>query len=137
MAMLLFVQSLLWRIIGDSGFVVSSVVPSAQALLSFHLLTGKREHAPVTPAWSQAQRTHVKALPLTGREATMPFLARIMAAQRHRRGRYTLALCEQKRLILFDLDDILATGLMNLGRRGGIAVMRIQGHFARLKLGVL
>ena len=67
----------------------------------------------------------------------MPFLARIMAAQRHRRGRYPLALCEQKRLILFDLDDLLATGLMNLGRRGGIAVMRIQGHFARLQLGVL
>jgi hypothetical protein len=45
MAMLLFVKSLLWRIIGDAGFVVSSIVPSAQALLSFHLLTGKREHA--------------------------------------------------------------------------------------------
>jgi hypothetical protein len=45
MSMLLFVKSLLWRIIGDSGFVVSSIVPSAQALLSFHLLTGKREHA--------------------------------------------------------------------------------------------
>src|SRR6266446_1139669 len=41
MAMLLFVESLLWSIIGDSGFVVSAVVPSAQALLSFHLLTGK------------------------------------------------------------------------------------------------
>ena len=41
MAMLLFVESLLWSIIGDSGFVVSSVVPSAQALLSLHLLTGK------------------------------------------------------------------------------------------------
>jgi hypothetical protein len=45
MSMLLFVESLLWSIIGDAGFVVSSVVPSAQALLSFHLLTGKREHA--------------------------------------------------------------------------------------------
>src|SRR4030095_11936908 len=45
MSMLLFVKSLLWRIIGDSGFVVSSIVPSAQALLSFHLLTGKRGHA--------------------------------------------------------------------------------------------
>ena len=36
--MLLFVESMLWSIIGDSGFVVSSVVPSAQALLSFHIL---------------------------------------------------------------------------------------------------
>jgi hypothetical protein len=29
---------------------------------------------------------------------------------------------EQKRLVLFDLDDVLATGLMNLGRRGGITI---------------
>src|SRR5262249_29582987 len=41
MSMLLRVESLLWSIIGDAGFVVSSVAPSAQALLSFHLLTGK------------------------------------------------------------------------------------------------
>src|SRR5262245_44963994 len=41
MSMLLVVESLLWSIIGDSGFVISSVVPSAQALFSFHLLTGK------------------------------------------------------------------------------------------------
>jgi hypothetical protein len=87
-------------------------------------------YATVTPAWSQAQRTHVKALPLTGRKATMAFIVLLMAAQGHRCGRYALALREQKRLVLFDLDDILATGLMNLGRRGGIAVMRIQGHFA-------
>ena len=66
----------------------------------------------------------------------MAFIALIMAAQGHRRGRYALALCEQKRLVLFDLDDILATGLMNLGRRGGIAVMCIQGYFARLQPGV-
>lgn len=94
-------------------------------------------YATVTPAWSQAQRTHVKALPLTGREATMAFLALIMAAQGHRRGRDALALCEQKRLVLFDLDDLLATGLMHLGRRGGIAVLGIPGHLARLQLGVL
>jgi hypothetical protein len=47
MAMLLFVESLLWSIIGDSGFVVSAVVPSAQALLSFHLLTGKMGTRPL------------------------------------------------------------------------------------------
>jgi hypothetical protein len=34
--MLLFVESMFWSIIGESGFVVSSVVPSAQALLSLH-----------------------------------------------------------------------------------------------------
>lgn len=39
--MLLFVESMLWSIIGEAGFVVSSVVPSAQALLSFHMPTGK------------------------------------------------------------------------------------------------
>jgi hypothetical protein len=39
--MLLFVIHHLWSIIGDSGFVVSSIVPSAVALLSFHMSTGK------------------------------------------------------------------------------------------------
>ena len=57
----------------------------------------------------------------------MAFLALVMAAQGHRRGRYALALREQKRLVLFDLDDILATGLMHLCGGLGIAVMRIQG----------
>src|SRR5258706_3451977 len=93
-------------------------------------------YATVTPARSQANRTHAKALPLTSSESTMAFLALIMAAQGHRRGRYALALREQKRLVLFDLNDILATGLMNLCRGGGIAVMRIQGHLVRLQLGV-
>jgi hypothetical protein len=41
MAMLLFLQCDLWSIIGDSGFVVSSLVSSASASFSFHLLTGK------------------------------------------------------------------------------------------------
>ena len=67
----------------------------------------------------------------------MAFLARIMAAQGHRRGRYALALREQNRLVLFDLDDLLATGLMHLGRGGGMAVMRLPGHFSRFSLGVL
>jgi hypothetical protein len=67
----------------------------------------------------------------------MTFIARIMAAQWRRSGREVLALLEQNRLVLFDLDDILATGLMNLGRGGGIAVMRIQRHFVRLQLGRL
>jgi len=31
----------LWNIIGDSGFVVSSLVSSASASFSCHLLTGK------------------------------------------------------------------------------------------------
>jgi hypothetical protein len=41
MSMLLFASCDLWSIIGDSGFVVSSVVSSVAALLSFHVLTGK------------------------------------------------------------------------------------------------
>lgn len=41
---------MLWSIIGDSGFVVSSVVPSTQALLSFHILTGKMETRPARQA---------------------------------------------------------------------------------------
>ena len=39
--MLLFVESMLWSIISESDFVVSSVVRSAQALLSFHMPAGK------------------------------------------------------------------------------------------------
>ncbi len=53
--MLLFVESMLWSIIGDSGFVVSSVVPSAQALLSFHILTGKMGTRPLVPYQRRAQ----------------------------------------------------------------------------------
>jgi len=41
MLMPLFLQCDLWSIIGDSGFVVSSLVSSASAFFSFHLLTGK------------------------------------------------------------------------------------------------
>ena len=62
----------------------------------------------------------------------MAFIARIMAAQWYRCGRDVLALREQKRLVLFDLDDILATGLMHLCGGLGIAVRRIQGHLVRL-----
>jgi len=47
MSMLLFVESMLWSIIGESGFVVSSVVPSAQALLSLHMPTGKLGSRPL------------------------------------------------------------------------------------------
>ena len=43
--MLLFVINHLWSIIGDSGFVVSSVVSSHPALLSFHMLTGNVDRA--------------------------------------------------------------------------------------------
>ena len=66
----------------------------------------------------------------------MAFLALRMAAQWHRCGRYLLALREQERLVAFDLDDLLATGLMNVCRGVGIAVMRLQGHLMRLQLGV-
>jgi hypothetical protein len=45
--MLLFVIPHLWSIIGDSGFVVSSILPSGVALLSFHMPTGKLGSRPV------------------------------------------------------------------------------------------
>jgi hypothetical protein len=48
MSMLLLVSGDLWSIIGDSGFVVSSVVSSVAALLSFHVLTGKMGTRPKT-----------------------------------------------------------------------------------------
>src|SRR5882672_10110566 len=46
-SMLLFVAYELWSIIGDAGFVVSSVLPSAQAHLSFHIATGKMGMRPL------------------------------------------------------------------------------------------
>src|SRR6266446_1898111 len=51
MSMLLFVTHRLWSIFGDSGSVVSSVVSSDPALLSFHMLTGNLDRAhSVVPA---------------------------------------------------------------------------------------
>src|SRR4029450_12014121 len=41
MSMLLFLPCDPWSIIGDSGCIVSSLVSSASAFFSFHLLTGK------------------------------------------------------------------------------------------------
>src|SRR5712691_8248768 len=43
--MLLFVLHALWSIIDDSGSVVSSVVSSHPALLSFHMLAGNLDRA--------------------------------------------------------------------------------------------
>jgi hypothetical protein len=54
--MLLVVQCDLWSIIGDSGFVVSSVVSSASASFSFHMLTGKMGTRP-SPVSSSAGNT--------------------------------------------------------------------------------
>jgi hypothetical protein len=45
--MLLFVKRELWSIIDDSGSVVSSVVPSHLALLSFHMLARNLDRAQV------------------------------------------------------------------------------------------
>src|SRR5215813_14495353 len=49
--MLLFVLHELWSIIDDSGAVVSSVVPSYPALLSFHMLAGHLDRAPFAVFW--------------------------------------------------------------------------------------
>src|SRR3989442_2993254 len=49
MSMLLFVTHRLWSLFGDSGSVVSSVVSSDPALLSFHMLTGNLDRAPAHP----------------------------------------------------------------------------------------
>src|SRR6266568_2856840 len=52
MSMLLFVTHRLWSIFGDSGSVVSSVVSSDPALLSFHMLTGNLDRAPSYDTWT-------------------------------------------------------------------------------------
>ncbi len=44
--MLLFILHRLWSIIDDSGSVVSSIVSSHPALLSFHMLAGNLDRAP-------------------------------------------------------------------------------------------
>jgi hypothetical protein len=67
----------------------------------------------------------------------MACLALRLAAQWHRCGRDLLAWREQERLVAFDLDDLLATGLMPVCRGVGMAVRRLQGHFVRLPLGWL
>jgi hypothetical protein len=56
MSMLLFLQYALWSIIGDSGFVVSSLVSSASAFLPFHLLTGKMGTRPGFAFFPKGQR---------------------------------------------------------------------------------
>src|SRR2546426_5366524 len=50
MSILLFVTHSLWSIIDDSGFVVSSVMPSVLSPLSFQQLTGKMGTRPFPPA---------------------------------------------------------------------------------------
>jgi hypothetical protein len=47
--MLLFVihHLWIWSIIGDAGFVVSSILSSAVTLLSFHMPTGKLGSRPI------------------------------------------------------------------------------------------
>jgi hypothetical protein len=80
--MLLFVESMLWSIIGDSGFVVSSVVPSAQALLSFHILTGKMGTRPFgpKPKLTAQQLTHARALRAQGEP--VPVIAALFKVHR-------------------------------------------------------
>jgi len=57
--MLLFVLHALWSIIDDSGSVVSSVVSSHPALLSFHMLAGNLDRAPASlqVRWETADQT--------------------------------------------------------------------------------
>jgi len=68
--MLLFVLHELWSIIDDSGSVVSSVVPSHPALLSFHMLAGNLDRAPV----DGNRKSTLRKTPKTFRESTMLFL---------------------------------------------------------------
>src|SRR5213594_3244581 len=56
MSLLLFVTLRLWSIFGDSGSVVSSVVSSNPALLSFHMLTGNLDRAHPC-LWRHLRRT--------------------------------------------------------------------------------
>src|SRR2546428_2605674 len=64
MSMLLFVTHRLWSIFGDSGSVVSSVVSSNPALLSFHMLTGNLDRAPWRLARVAERGAHAHDWPL-------------------------------------------------------------------------
>jgi hypothetical protein len=54
MSMLLFILHGLWSIIDDSGSVVSTVVSSHPALLSFHMLAGNLDRAQFRSAGAKA-----------------------------------------------------------------------------------
>src|SRR5262249_33420599 len=54
--MLLCVIPHLWNIIGDSSFVVSSILPSVVAFLSFHMPTGKLGSRPVQTLDTKSKR---------------------------------------------------------------------------------
>src|SRR5262249_60146519 len=76
--MLLFVIHHLWSIIGDSGFVVSLILLSTVALLSFHRSTGKLGSRPV-PAddillEEHSQTTYENLLYVKALLGTQPFV---------------------------------------------------------------
>src|SRR2546423_10113969 len=111
-----------------SRFIGRFLLCKRQGLSLYH---HEGVEATVAPTRSQVPPTHVKALPLPGRQSTMTFSALRVAAQGRCHRRKVLALLEQYRLGLFHLNAVLATGLMDLGRGGRITVMRIQRHFGR------
>jgi len=59
MSMLLFILHRLWSIIDDSGSVVSSIVSLHPALLSFHMLAGNLDRAPL----AASAQTRIEYIP--------------------------------------------------------------------------
>src|SRR6266478_6575852 len=70
MSMLLFMLHGLWSIIDDSGSVVSSVVSSHPALLSFHMLAGNLDRArsphPAAGGTTRPAAPAARAAPVAG-----------------------------------------------------------------------
>src|SRR5215475_11931636 len=85
MSMLLFVESMLWSIISESDFVVSSVVPSAQALLSFHMPTGKLGSRPTPHGMPVSCRISAACFLDEERQALAPLIIQsfLFAVLRH------------------------------------------------------
>src|SRR6266404_4750379 len=91
-----------------SRFIGRFLLGKRQGLSLYH---HEGVEATVAPTRGQVQPTHVKALPLPGRQSTMTFIALRVAAQGRCHHREVLALLEQYRLVLFHLNDVLTTAI--------------------------
>jgi hypothetical protein len=90
MSMLLFVPHKLWSIIDDSGSVVSSVVSSHPALLSFPMLAGNVDRARLEESQDYRHNYHFVSWRLAvGRAQKEPFTAALTRRRETAREHHT------------------------------------------------
>jgi hypothetical protein len=78
MSRLLCLQGDLWSISGDAGFMVSSLVSSASACFSFHLLTGKMGTRPFS-AYGALVLNMSRHYPIQRNTSALPFSPQLSA----------------------------------------------------------